>query len=183
MNPPRRRFLHVLGAAAAGLVTGCTSAVESSSPSSSSAASGAGGSGGIGAGAGGSGGAGTTTMASSGAGCTLPPGIAVGAPGDFATDGLHKVSGTKVLIGRDAGGLYALSAICTHQSCNLNAKGTIQATGVHCNCHGSSFDDLGNVTQGPATKPLPAYALALGCDGQLYADTLTKVPSSTRLVV
>ena len=32
-------------------------------------------------------------------------------------------------------------------------------------------------------KPLPAYALALGCDGQLYADTLTKVPSSTRLVV
>ena len=104
-------------------------------------------------------------------------------PSTYATNGLHKVSGQTVLIGRDDGGLYALSALCTHQSCNLNTKGQIMADGIHCNCHGAEFDNLGNPTQGPASSPLKAYALALGCDGSLLVDKATVVPSSQRLAV
>jgi Rieske Fe-S protein len=88
-----------------------------------------------------------------------------------------------VLIGRDANGLYALTAICTHQQCNMDAApmGTISATGIMCVCHGSRFSTTGAVLMGPATQALRAFALAVGCDGFLYADTKTIVPATQRL--
>jgi cytochrome b6-f complex iron-sulfur subunit len=89
-----------------------------------------------------------------------------------------------VLIGRDTGGLYALTAICTHQQCNMDSDpmGTITAMGgITCACHGSVFTSTGAVEMGPATKPLVAYALALGCDGFLYVDTTTPVANTVRL--
>lgn len=203
----RRRFLHVLGAGAATLVIpGC---------GGGSNIGGLGGAGGSGEGGGspGSGSAGTGTAAASsgstssgstasssgatsassstggGPGCEMNPvGVAVGTAAAFATKGLHKGPlGSHVLIGRDAGGLYALSSICTHQSCDLDGKdqgqqaGTIMSNGIQCNCHGSQFDTQGNVVQGPAQFPLEAYALVLGCDGHLYADSNTVVPSTNRL--
>jgi cytochrome b6-f complex iron-sulfur subunit len=91
------------------------------------------------------------------------------------------VSNGNVLIGRDANGVYALTAICTHQGCNMDGLGTISANGITCGCHGSRFSNTGTVQAGPATSPLRAFSLELGCDGFLYVDTRTVVPNTQRL--
>ncbi len=44
----------------------------------------------------------------------------------------------------------ALYLRCTHQGTELNAYGEK----LVCSAHGSEFDNRGNVTNGPATKPL-----------------------------
>jgi cytochrome b6-f complex iron-sulfur subunit len=124
----------------------------------------------------------TTTSSTTGT-CGNPPGVNVGMASKYATNGLHKVSGTKVLVGRDDGGLFARSSLCTHQNCDLNTKGVVIATGMHCNCHGGEFDITGKATKSPATGSLKSYALAVGCDGSLFVDTTKTVPADTRLMV
>lgn len=47
-------------------------------------------------------------------------------------------------------GFTALSLACTHLGCTLEPN----ETGFACPCHNSSFDAQGNVTHGPAVKPL-----------------------------
>ena len=55
----------------------------------------------------------------------------------------------------------ALSRVCTHQSCVIN----VGSTSFSCPCHGSRFDSQGNVTNGPANRPLGRLAAALSADG------------------
>lgn len=194
----RRRFLHVLGATTAAVAIPACGGTESPSGTGATGAGGAGG-GGTG-GAGGTGGtssvtstttsstASATSSTGSGGNCEMnPTGIAVGVPDDFATDGLHILQGTKVLVGRDAKGLYALTSICPHEFCDMDEKkqgqsvGTVTAQGITCNCHNSKFDVYGAVKMGPANKPLKAYAMALGCDGKIYVDKTTVVSIDQRL--
>lgn len=47
-------------------------------------------------------------------------------------------------------GFTALSLVCTHLGCTVDAG----ADGFTCPCHGSRFDAAGNVTHGPAQNPL-----------------------------
>jgi Rieske Fe-S protein len=51
---------------------------------------------------------------------------------------------------RDEGGFYALSLVCTHLGCTVK----VTENALSCPCHGSVFDRRGNVTRGPAYKPL-----------------------------
>ncbi|MEV5754925.1 Rieske 2Fe-2S domain-containing protein [Actinoallomurus sp. NPDC052308] len=44
----------------------------------------------------------------------------------------------------------AFNATCTHQGCPVSYVGS----GFHCPCHGSTFDQNGQVTGGPALTPL-----------------------------
>ncbi|WP_460352094.1 Rieske 2Fe-2S domain-containing protein [Actinoallomurus acanthiterrae] len=44
----------------------------------------------------------------------------------------------------------AFNATCTHQGCPVSYVGS----GFHCPCHGSTFDQNGRVTGGPAPAPL-----------------------------
>jgi Rieske Fe-S protein len=169
---------------------------------------GAGGTGGGGAGGtGGAGGMTTTTSATCGGGgasssgtnndkCKSDAGVFdVGKPADYAGNGFHKVANLKAncLIVRDDKGLWALSSLCTHECCDMDSKqggldvGTFTTQNglpvVKCNCHGSRFNLDGTVAKGPATTPLHAYEMSLGCDGILYVDTTKVVPSSQRLPV
>ncbi|MFO0756078.1 MAG: Rieske (2Fe-2S) protein [Byssovorax sp.] len=192
----RRRFLHVFGATAASLaVPACGGDVSSTgagggsttttSATTAGTGGGAGGSSGT-TGAGGNGGMpGTGGMGGQGGDpCDPnPPGVIVGSPSDYESMGLHKVPGTKVLIGRDDAGLYAMTSLCPHQFCNMNMDGTIKATGIVCTCHQSVFDNNGAVTKGPANKPLKHFALALACNGTLRANLNQTVDASTRLAV
>src|ERR1700690_486577 len=66
---------------------------------------------------------------------------------------------TNVVVARDAGGGYAMSAVCTHAGCLLDDSATTIAAGLYCPCHGSTFDASGNVTGGPARSSLQHYAV------------------------
>lgn len=54
-----------------------------------------------------------------------------------------------VIINRD-GEIAAQSLVCTHLGCTVAES----ASGFDCPCHGSQFDESGNVLAGPAQKPL-----------------------------
>ena len=57
---------------------------------------------------------------------------------------------------RDAGGVYALSLVCTHLGCTV----TVAAQQLACPCHGSRFDRQGRVLNGPADRPLQRLQVA-----------------------
>jgi Rieske Fe-S protein len=57
---------------------------------------------------------------------------------------------------------YALSAICTHQGCTVEEKGSRFV----CPCHGSTYDRSGSVLKGPADQPLRRYPTRLENNGR-----------------
>ncbi len=66
---------------------------------------------------------------------------------------------------REQGQVYALSLVCTHLGCTL----TVTSTQLSCPCHGSTFDRHGEVTRGPADRPLPQLRLVRRGDSwQVY---------------
>ncbi|MDR3404869.1 MAG: Rieske 2Fe-2S domain-containing protein [Chthoniobacter sp.] len=65
---------------------------------------------------------------------------------------------------RRGGQLTALSAICTHRHCKLDAE---PDRTFYCHCHGSTFDPAGKVTEGPAKRDLPAFTTATDPRGHL----------------
>jgi len=79
----------------------------------------------------------------------------------------------------DGGGLYAISSVCTHLGCVVNAVDG----GFFCPCHGSRFDEKGKVVSGPAPKPLVYVALSISPDGQLIVDRQKEVSADVRLEV
>jgi cytochrome b6-f complex iron-sulfur subunit len=69
---------------------------------------------------------------------------------------------------RNADGLYALSAICTHLGCTPNWFATEQR--FQCPCHGSNFLLDGTNVAGPAPVPLYRAAIALDLAGTIEVD-------------
>jgi Rieske Fe-S protein len=60
--------------------------------------------------------------------------------------------------------LFALSSICTHRTCKLDAESD---RSFFCACHGSTFDPSGKVTEGPARRDLPTLTSVTNENGQL----------------
>lgn len=84
---------------------------------------------------------------------------------------------------KDAGGVYAVSATCTHLGGQPQISvGTQTGTAFKCSCHGSEFDLNGGNTLGPATSPLPHFQVREEtAGGQLIVNTATTVSASTRI--
>jgi len=82
----------------------------------------------------------------------------------------------RVVVARDARGVYAFSAVCPHFGCVVEV-GTGAST--VCPCHGSTFDDDGTRLRGPATRSLINHPIAL-CLGRVYVDRSRSVPVGTR---
>lgn len=106
--------------------------------------------------------------------------VEAGNVANLAEGTVAQVIGTDVLVGRDAGGVYALSAICTHFGCNLNEEsGDIDAEGnISCNApcgHGSVFDKDGAVVGGPASRPLQHWLTEVADDGTITVTVGTEV--------
>ncbi len=67
------------------------------------------------------------------------------------------------------GGVYALSAVCTHLGCITRYLSDEKC--IACPCHGSRFDLEGNVIHGPAPRPLPWLEMQVDAKGTLLVDT------------
>ena len=88
----------------------------------------------------------------------------------------HKEEKAYVIGGQ--GGVYAMSAVCTHLGCITRHHADENA--IACPCHGSRFDLEGNVTHGPAPRPLNWIEVRVDPpSGLLVVDTAVVVPQGT----
>lgn len=108
-------------------------------------------------------------------------GVDVGAVTDFPRMTWRLNAGARAIVARDAAGLYAYSALCTHERCVLDEP---DAMGVaECACHGSRFDGEGRPIAPPATVALRHLALRVA-GGRVYVDPNERVlDTSTRVPV
>jgi cytochrome b6-f complex iron-sulfur subunit len=80
---------------------------------------------------------------------------------------------------KDATGIYAMTAICTHMGCTV---GLPSGTKIICPCHGSQYDLGGANLLGPATAPLMHFAVTEATPGgALVVNTSQVVDASVRL--
>ena len=75
------------------------------------------------------------------------------------------------------GGVYAMTAVCTHLGCITRFLSDENV--IACPCHGSRFDIEGNVVHGPAPRPLPWIEIKPDGSGNLVVDTASVVPAGT----
>lgn len=96
--------------------------------------------------------------------------INAGQASNYAADGVYSnFRGLGFFVIRRNGQLFALSAICPHRKCKLNAQ---PDHSFLCPCHGSTFDDAGHVTEGPAKRDLPMLPSYTNEQGQLIVSVL-----------
>lgn len=96
--------------------------------------------------------------------------INAGPVGDYARDGVYSTFQSQgFFIVRRGEKLFALSSICTHRKCRLDAE---PDHSFYCHCHGSTFDPNGHVTQGPARRDLPVLPTSVDESGQLLVICL-----------
>jgi len=92
-------------------------------------------------------------------------------------------AGSRVLLGRDAGGLYAMTSICTHNQCDMTVYGSLSEAGISCKCHGSGFSLTGGRVKGPAVDSLKHFRVDLAADGTITIDANTVVDAAARTPV
>ena len=103
----------------------------------------------------------------------------IGKPDDFPPGTRIARETERICIVRDGARIAAISTTCTHLGCSVG----IADTGFSCPCHGSRYDQDGNVTGGPAPKPLPWYKVVLAPNGEIEVDKNTQVEPGTYLNV
>lgn len=97
--------------------------------------------------------------------------IDAGPISNYASDGVYTgFSDQGFFVVRKGQKLQALSAFCTHRKCKLTKESDLS---FYCNCHGSTFDPSGKVTEGPARRNLPMFSSYVNENGHL----LVKVPA------
>ena len=129
---------------------------------------------------------GTASMAAGcgGSGADQPTGpIAAGNVKNLPVNTLRAVDGEAVAIGRDDGGVYAMTLVCTHAGCDMSSQGSVSFQGVTCNCHGSRFSATGSVTQGPANAPLDHFRVDVDSAGEMTIQADAVVDASARTAV
>ena len=70
-------------------------------------------------------------------------------------------SGSPAVLFRSKTGVYAYSAVCTHEGCTVQYNSA--SKDLQCGCHGAVFDPGkdGTVVTGPTNKPLPKIKVAV----------------------
>ena len=79
--------------------------------------------------------------------------------GPLATNGGFLVSNRIIVARTTAGSFLAVSAICTHEGTTIQYQSG--SNNFRCPNHGATFSATGQVTNGPANKPLTQYKTEL----------------------
>jgi cytochrome b6-f complex iron-sulfur subunit len=95
---------------------------------------------------------------------------------NFPIGTTKKLDDKNVFVFSDDNGLFAISTVCTHLGCIVS----LAEFGFQCPCHGSQYDQAGNVTGGPAPRPLEWYEINQKVDGTLFIDAGKTVPQGTK---
>ena len=103
-----------------------------------------------------------------------PTRFRAGSPTDYPEGTVRFNREQKAFVIGGPGGVYALSAVCTHLGCITRFLSDESTIG--CPCHGSRFDLEGNVTHGPAPRPLPWLEVQADAAGGLVVDTSVAIP-------
>jgi cytochrome b6-f complex iron-sulfur subunit len=91
----------------------------------------------------------------------------IGLASDYPPGTQMVISDVPALLTHNPDGFSALSLICTHLGCTVWQD----TNGLTCPCHGSRYDEKGNVLQGPAKKPLAALRVELSSAGHVIIHT------------
>jgi nitrite reductase/ring-hydroxylating ferredoxin subunit len=102
-----------------------------------------------------------------------------GKPEDFADGSVTFLEDERVFLFRKGNTFRCMSAICTHLGCTVNRANQ----GFHCPCHGSVFDDQGNVKSGPAPRAMAWFQVTLSKDNRLVVDKEQQVNADKYLVL
>ena len=104
-----------------------------------------------------------------------PSRFMIGRPGDYPPGARVAIDTQRICVVREGSRVAAISTTCTHLGCIVG----LSDTGFACPCHGSRFDQDGNVTGGPAPAPLQWFKISLAPNGELEVDKGLVVPSGT----
>lgn len=108
-----------------------------------------------------------------------PSKFSIGKPESIPPGSKVALDTRRVCIVREGDKVAAISTTCTHLGCIVS----ISDTGFACPCHGSRYDQDGNVTGGPAPKPLSWYQVQVAPNGELVVDKDNEIPQGTYLTV
>ncbi len=108
-----------------------------------------------------------------------PNRFSIGKPEDFPSGARISLDTRRVCVVRDGDKIAAISTTCTHLGCIV----AVSETGFACPCHGSRFDQDGNVTGGPAPRALQWYQVTLAPNGELEIDKDNEIEAGTYLKV
>ena len=95
-----------------------------------------------------------------------PQRFSIGKPDDYPPGTRIALAARRICVVREGNKVSAVSTTCTHLGCTVG----ISDTGYACPCHGSRFDQDGNVTGGPAPRPLPWFKVSLAPNGEIEVD-------------
>lgn len=84
----------------------------------------------------------------------------------FPVDTFTYLDEHKLFVYRDHEGVRAVSAICTHLGCTLKRS----TDGFECPCHGSCYNNQGEVLSGPAPRDLSWFRVSRTSDGKVMID-------------
>jgi cytochrome b6-f complex iron-sulfur subunit len=79
------------------------------------------------------------------------------------------------------GGIYAISAVCTHLGCLT--RWNDNRGEITCPCHGTKFSKSGSVLEGPTSKTLPRFSLSLNENNEIIVDKGIQVDDNLILKV
>lgn len=106
-----------------------------------------------------------------------PSKVTVGRPDAFQSGSQVALPEAKMVIRRQGDKYCAISTVCTHLGCTV----TPTETGFDCPCHGSQYDERGDVIGGPAPKSLAWYQVTVAPSGELVVDKHVTVEPETYL--
>ncbi|MFN7932127.1 MAG: Rieske (2Fe-2S) protein [Bryobacteraceae bacterium] len=100
-----------------------------------------------------------------------PSRFSIGKPDAFPSGARIAIETRRICVAREGNQIAVISTTCTHLGCIVG----VADTGFACPCHGSRYDQDGNVTGGPAPKALPWYQVKLAPNGELEVDTSIEI--------